>query len=109
MATKKSYNTPEDDSSRVEEPALAYQTEVELLRQETVDLIMQINDTEVLKDILCELAYHAATSQQGPSPVQFTLEELKEQLTIAQEESRLGLGIDHEEVLKRDPQWWISK
>lgn len=105
----KPYDIPENDSSKVEEPALAYKTEVDLLHQEAIDLLMQIDNSALLQEIINELTYHITISEPGSSPIQFTLEELKDQLAIAQEESRLGLGVDHEEILKREPQWWMSK
>lgn len=105
MATKKPYDVPENDSSRVEEPALTYQTDLEMLQREAADLVMQIKNPTILQEVISELTYQAATSLHGSSPIQFTLEELKEQLAITEEQFRQGLWVSHEEMLKKEPQW----
>lgn len=39
------------------------------------------------------------------SPIQFTVEELKKELELSMEQSRMGLGLSQEEMLNRKPSW----
>lgn len=43
------------------------------------------------------------------SPIQFTVEELKKELELSIEQSRMGLGISQEEMLNRKPSWMKSR
>ncbi|MDH6306580.1 hypothetical protein M2459_003305 [Parabacteroides sp. PF5-5] len=109
MTTKPYDNIPEGDSTKkVDEPAIAYERNMNL-KAEVTKLIMNIDDPVLLQELVDELTCLAATSMSTRSPIQYTLEELKEQLAIAQEQSAQGMGISHDEVLKREPQWWMSK
>lgn len=43
------------------------------------------------------------------SPIQFTVEELKKELELSMEQSRMGLGISQDEMLNRKPSWMKSR
>ncbi|MDR1939132.1 MAG: hypothetical protein LBQ73_11640 [Tannerellaceae bacterium] len=110
----KPYKAIETDSPKVQEPAVAYSnlksSEVEELRAKAVDLLMKIKDPELLESAIDELELLTIIDSPEKSPIQFTVEELKERLLISIEESRRGVpGVSHEEMLKRSPEWWIKQ
>jgi hypothetical protein len=105
----KPYKITEEDSSKVQQPAVAYSSlkssETEELRAKAADLLMKINNPELLKSAIEELEMLALADSPEKSPLQFTLEELNERLLISLEESRQGLVVDHEDVLKMWEEW----
>jgi hypothetical protein len=105
----KPYKATETDSPKVQQPAVAYSSlkssKVEELRAKAVDLLMKINDTELLESAIYKLDMLVRIDSPEKSPIRYTVEELKERLFISIEESRQGLGIDHEEVLKMWEKW----
>jgi hypothetical protein len=107
----KPYKITEEDSSKVQQPAVAYSSlkssETEELRAKAADLLTKINNPELLKSAIEELEMLALADSPEKSPIQYTVEELKERLLISLEESRQGLGVSHEEMLKRNAEWWL--
>ena len=76
--------------------------ELECKKDELRELIDSIDSEEVMKRV--EKSLKRILTREQP-PCQFSVEELKEQLNMAEKEARLGLGCSTEELRKAVLTW----
>ncbi|WP_308548440.1 hypothetical protein [uncultured Parabacteroides sp.] len=76
--------------------------ELECKKDELRELIDSIDSEEVMKRV--EKSLKRILMREQP-PCQFSVEELKEQLNMAEKEARLGLGCSTEELRKAVLTW----
>lgn len=100
----KEYPNTEEEKQVVNEPALAYGLDINRLKVETVQSVMEIENPRIvqeIRDYALRLLQEEVEEDYRNAPCQFTVEELKEELRKSREESRLGLGISNEEMIRR--------
>lgn len=100
----KKYSDSEEQKQTVNEPAAAYGLDLNSLKVETVQSVMQIENPRIvqeIRDYALRLMQEEEEYDYRNAPCQFTVEELKEELRKSREESRLGLGISNEEMMRR--------
>lgn len=100
----KEYPNPEEEKQVVNEPALAYGLDINRLKVETIQSVMEIENPRIvqeIRDYALRLLQEEVEEDNRNAPCQFTVEELKEELRKSREESRLGLGISNEEMIRR--------
>ena len=100
----KKYSDSEEQKQTVNEPAAAYGLDLNILKVETVQSVMQIENPRIvqeIRDYALRLMQEEEEYDYRNAPCQFTVEELKEELRKSREESRLGLGISNEEMMRR--------
>lgn len=76
--------------------------ELECKKDELRELINSIDSEEVMNRV--EKSLKRMLTREQP-PCQFSIEELKEQLNVAEKEARLGLGCSTEELRKAVLAW----
>lgn len=76
--------------------------ELECKKDELRELINSIESEEVMNRV--EKSLKRMLTREQP-PCQFSVEELKEQLNVAEKEARLGLGCSTEELRKAVLTW----
>lgn len=76
--------------------------ELECKKDELRELINSIDSEEVMNRV--EKSLKRILTREQP-PCQFSIEELKEQLNVAEKEARLGLGCSTEELRKAALTW----
>ena len=76
--------------------------ELECKKDELRELINSIDSEEVMNRV--EKSLKRILTREQP-PCQFSIEELKEQLNVAEKEARLGLGCSTEELRKAVLTW----
>ena len=106
----KPYSHPDDEQQhqqRLNEPSLAYGYDLNALKVEAIGLLMDIDTPALLHKAIDSLS-HILKEGSG-SPIQFTVEELKDELKVSVEQSSMGLGISQEEMLNRKPSWMKSE
>lgn len=106
----KPYSHPSDEQQnqqRLNEPSFAYGYDMNALKVEAIGLLMNLDTPALLRKAIDSLA-HILKEETG-SPIQFTIEELKEELKVSIEQSGMGLGISQEEMLNRKPSWMKSE
>lgn len=99
----KQYSEFEEQEQTVNEPVSAYGLDINRLKVETMQSVMEIENPRMVKEIRDYVLSLMEEEEQGygKAPCQFTVEELKEELRKSREESRLGLGISNEEMIRR--------
>ena len=106
----KKYKEFNEEPGGVSEPCASYGMDINRLKVEITQQVMQMDNPRMvseIQDYILQLTARSghAEEEEERAPCQYTLEELKEQLKIAREESRLGLGISQEEVEQRMREW----
>lgn len=99
----KQYAEFEEKDQTVNEPVSSYGLDINRLKVETMQSVMEIENPRMVREIRDYVLNLMQEEEQryGKAPCQFTVEELKEELRKSREESRLGLGISNEEMIRR--------
>lgn len=99
----KQYAEFEEKDQTVNEPVSSYGLDINRLKVETMQSVMEIENPRMVQEIRDYVLNLMQEEEQryGKAPCQFTVEELKEELRKSREESRLGLGISNEEMIRR--------
>lgn len=103
----KPYSHFEDEHLHLNEPTSAYGYDVNALKVEAINLLMSIDTPALLRKAIDSLSH--ISREEVISPIQFTVEELKNELDISMKESQMGLGLSQKEMLNRKPAWMKSK
>lgn len=104
----KKYPDSEEQKQTVNEPAAAYGLDLNSLKVETVQSVMQIENPRIvqeIRDYALRLMQEEEEYDYRNAPCQFTVEELKEELRKSREDSKAGRGYTTEEVLARRNLW----
>lgn len=102
---QKPYETQPEEFPEIHEPAIAYTPESEAdLKLKALQEILSLNDTQAIHKVIDFIRQlHAKPAEKAPC--QFTIEELKEEIRQAEEESQQGLGYSSEELFKEIKAW----
>lgn len=100
----KKYPDSEEQKQTVNEPAAAYGIDLNSLKVETVQSVMQIENPRIvqeIRDYALRLMQEEEEYDYRNAPCQFTVEELRK----SREDSKAGRGYTTEEVLARRNLW----
>lgn len=101
MTTSKKYPQQEEEqssSSFVREPAAAYGANINDLKLEMMQRVMDIQSPRSLKKLLSFAETLIEEPEQAAMPCQFTAEELKQEVDQAMEEIRAGKSISSRQM-----------
>lgn len=103
----KQYSEFEEQEQIVNEPVSAYGLDINRLKVETMQSVMEIENPRMVKEIRDYVLSLMEEEEQGygKAPCQFTVEELKEELRKSREDSKAGRVFTTEEVLARRKAW----
>lgn len=104
----KEYPNTEEEKQVVNEPALAYGLDINRLKVETVQSVMEIENPRIvqeIRDYAMRLLQEEVEEDNRNAPCQFTVEELKEELRKSREDSKAGRVFTTEEVLAHRKLW----
>lgn len=103
----KQYSEFEEQEQTVNEPVSAYGLDINRLKVETMQSVMEIENPRMVKEIRDYVLSLMEEEEQGygKAPCQFTVEELKEELRKSREDSKAGRVFTTEEVLARRKAW----
>ena len=104
----KKYPDSEEQKQTVNEPAAAYGLDLNSLKVETVQSVMQIENPRIvqeIRDYALRLMQEEEEYDCRNAPCQFTVEELKEELRKSREDSKAGRVYTMDEVLARRRLW----
>lgn len=104
----KKYPNSENQEKTVNEPTAAYGLDLNSLKVETVQSVMQIENPRIvqeIRDYALRLMQEEEEYDYQNAPCQFTVEELKEELRKSREDSKAGRVYATEEVLARIKLW----
>lgn len=104
----KKYPDPEEQNHTVNEPASAYGLDINRLKVETVQSVMEIENPRIvqeIRDYALRLMQEEEEEDFRNAPCRFTVEELKEELRKSREDSKAGKGFTTEEVLACRKLW----
>lgn len=104
----KKYSDSEEQKQTVNEPAAAYGLDLNSLKVETVQSVMQIENPRIvqeIRDYALRLMQEEEEYDYQNAPCQFTVEELKEELRKSREDSKAGRVYTTNEVLARRKLW----
>lgn len=103
----KQYAEFEEKDQTVNEPASSYGLDINRLKVETMQSVMEIENPRMVREIRDYVLNLMQEEEQryGKAPCQFTVEELKEELRKSREDSKAGRYFTTEEVLARRNLW----
>lgn len=103
----KQYSEFEEQEQTVNEPVSAYGLDINRLKVETMQSVMEIENPRMVKEIRDYVLSLMEEEEQGygKAPCQFTVEELKEELRKSREDSKAGRVFTTEEVLACRKAW----
>lgn len=104
----KQYAEFEEKDQTVNEPVSSYGLDINRLKVETMQSVMEIENPRMVREIrdyVLNLMQEEEEQRYGKAPCQFTVEELKEELRKSREDSKAGRYFTTEEVLARRNLW----